>query len=257
MKIGTYNVLGLTGYPKNEGRAAIGAPGEDSNCEHFARVFSELGCDILALQEGVTVRTMQNIARAMNRHMATFPSPIDWHGHVLSRFPILESRVFSHFDPTQQTPAFSRTIGAALLAVGEEMLWIVDVHLHPGDIELRITEGRILKNRLEELERATKNIIVLGDFNSEVHEEVHQLIKALGFANVMENSGGGIQTTTDTVGIRHHSIDHIYVSSPLIPNIRSAAVIRDQGFRNDGPQTQGVWVHSDHLPVIASLDFPS
>lgn len=257
MQIGTYNVLGLTGYPKEESAAAIGKPGEEANGDHFTRVFTELNCDILALQEGVPVRAMQRIAKAMNRYLTTFPSPINWPGHILSRYPILESRIFSHADPTQQTPPFSRTSGAALLAIGDTMLWVVDVHLHPSDADLRIREADILQERLQKLQPITDNIVVLGDFNSEVHEKVHRNLKAMGFANAMETVGGGIQATMDTIGVRPHYIDHIYFSPPLAPHLQNATVIRAPGFRHDGPQEKGLWVHSDHLPVIAHIDWPT
>ena len=163
MKIGTYNVLGLKGYPPEEAANTIGKPGEESNIAHFARVFTELGCDILALQEGVTVHTMQQIARQMDRYLATFPSPINWPGHILSCYPILESRTFSHADPKEKTPPFSRTSGAALLAIDDDLtLWVVDVHLHPGDVDLRIREADILQDRIAQIQSITSHMIVLG-----------------------------------------------------------------------------------------------
>ena len=130
MQIGTYNLLGLRGYPPEESSAEIGNPGDESNAAHFMQVFAELNCDILALQEGIAVRTIQPIAHQMDCYLATFPSPINWPGHILSRYPILESRIFSHTDPTQATPPFSRTSGAALLSVEvDTTLWAVDIHL--------------------------------------------------------------------------------------------------------------------------------
>lgn len=256
MQIGTYNVLGLKGFPPEEAARKIGVPGDETNTAHFTRVFTDLTCDILALQEGVAVRTVQHIAREMGYYLATFPSPLNWPGHVLSRYPILESRVFSHADPSQKTPPFSRTSGAALLDI-ENGLWIVDVHLHPSDVNLRKQEADILKGRLEGLLTVTDNIIVLGDFNSQVDEQVHQNLKTMGFANAMETAGGGLQATMDTTGLRNkHCIDHIYASPTLKPYLQSAAVIREPGFRQDGPQEEGVWVHSDHLPVVAQLDWP-
>jgi endonuclease/exonuclease/phosphatase family metal-dependent hydrolase len=258
MKIGTYNVLGLRGYPPEEAANAIGEPGEDSNSAHFAKVFTQLNCDILALQEGVTVRTMQQIARQMDRYLATFPSPLNWPGHILSRYPILESRTFSHADPREKTPPFSRTSGAALLAIdADTTLWVVDVHLHPSDVDLRIRESDILQERIETIQSVTSNIIVLGDFNSKIDERVHQNLKAMNFVNAMETVGGGLQITTDTfVGRGKSSLDHIYVGPSWAPNLQSATVIRDSGFRHDGPQETGIYVHSDHLPVAAQLTWP-
>ena len=254
MKIGTYNVLGLKGYPPEEAVKTIGKLGDDANVDHFTNVFTELDCDILALQEGVAVRTMQKIAHNLNCYLATIPSPINWPGHILSRYPILESRAFSHTDAQEKTPPFSRTSGAALLAIDDNtQLWVVDIHLHPSDVDLRIREAAILQQRIENIQSITENIIVLGDFNSEVHEQIHLNLKAMNFTNAMEAVGGGIQATMDTVGIRIHEIDHIYVSPSLSPRLSSAKVIRDEGFRSDGPQEPNQFVHSDHLPVIAEL----
>ena len=254
MKIGTYNVLGLTGYPAAEANKAIGAAGTEANVEHFAGVFAELGCDILALQEGVAVRAIQQVAKKMGYSVATAPSPIAWSGHVLSRYPIVESRTFSHAGPDEEVPPFSRTAGATLLQTAPgQLLWLVNVHLHPGDVPLREREADILREKMQGLLAVTENVVVVGDFNSEVTEKVHGHLRDMGFANAMQEVGGGIQATMDTVGINIHYIDHIYCSKTMAPKMKNARVVRDPGFRHDGPQAEGVWVHSDHLPVVAEL----
>ena len=255
MRIATYNVLGLTGYPPQEALPEVGPLGSEKHIEHFVRVFTELDSDIIALQEGVAVRQIQQVAKRMGYFLATHPSPIAWPGHVLSRFPILESRTFSHADPCVDVPPFSRTAGASLVQINEgERLWIVDVHLHPGDVELRKVEGKLLRERVEALLIDTPNVVVLGDFNSEVDEAVHEYLRELGFVNAMEHVGGGIQATMDTVGIQTHYIDHLYFSPQLATHLVAAHVVRSDGFRHDGPQAEGCWVHSDHLPVVAEID---
>lgn len=255
MRIGTYNVYGLNGYPQEESQKVLGRPGSAENTAHYVKVFEELGCDVLALQEGVAVAAMQGIARQLGMYLATMPSPINWPGHVLSRYPVIESRVFSHLVPgAGVVPPFSRTAGAALLEVGDAPVWVVDVHLHPGDVDLRRVEGGLLWDAVEGLMAVTDRVIVLGDFNSAVDEHVHGRLKDGSFVNAMEEAGGGVQKTMDTVGINIHYIDHIYLSPALAPRLKSAAVVRDEGFRHDGPQVEGLWVHSDHLPVVAELD---
>jgi endonuclease/exonuclease/phosphatase family metal-dependent hydrolase len=254
MKIGTYNVLGLTGFPAAEAAKVIGAPGEVTNRDHFTAVFSGLGCDILALQEGVAARTMQAVARAMNINLATFPSPVNWPGHVLSRYPILESRVFSHMSATEETPPFSRCCGAVLLEpVPDHLLWVVVIHLHPKNTDLRTREANILRDRVRELQAVTADVIVMGDFNSEVDEPVHQNLKAMGFTNAMETVGGGIKATMDTAGKNLRYIDHIYCSPSMATRLHEAKVVRDPGFRRDGTDEHPHWSHSDHLPVVACL----
>ncbi len=257
MKIATYNVLGLTGYPSSEAQKDLGSLGSEEHVAHFAGVFASLDCDLIALQEGVAVRQMQQIAKAMGYYLATHASPIAWPGHLLSRVPIVESRTFSHFDPHVDVPPFSRTAGASLVEGARgERLWVVDVHLHPGDVDLRRVEGDLIRDRVAALLDHCPNVIVLGDFNCEVDERVHENLRALGFINAMQHAHvDGIQATMDTVGIRTHYIDHIYLSPTLAPALQTAHVVRADGFRHDGPQGEGLWVHSDHLPVVAEVDW--
>jgi len=257
MKIATYNVLGLTGYPSEEALREIGPLGSEEHIAHFTRVFTELDSDIIALQEGVAVRQIQQVAKKMGYYLATHPSPIAWPGHVLSRLPIVESRTFSHMDPSAEVPPFSRTAGASLVQwTGRTRLWVVDVHLHPGDVALRKVEGSLLRERVEALLAETPHAVVLGDFNSEVSESVHEHLRALGFVNAMQQVGGGVEATMDTVGIRTHYIDHLYFSPQIAKHLVAAHVVRSDGFRHDGPQVEGRWVHSDHLPVVAEIDWP-
>ncbi len=176
---------------------------------------------------------------------------------MLSRYPVIESRVFSHTVPGEEVPPLSRTAGAALLQIdARTRLWFAVLHLHPGAVELRKVEADIIRDRLEELMKITENAIVVGDLNCEIEERVHHNLKGLQFANAMESVGGGIQLTMDTVGIRPHSIDHIYVSASIAGRLGSEEVVRRSGFRHDGPQAEGAFVHSDHLPVIPDLDWP-
>ena len=257
MRIVTWNVLGLTGYPADVAACEIGRPGEASSSDHFAGVFEGLDADVLALQEGVAHSIVQGIARRFGRHLATFPSPQSWPGHVLSRFPVVESRTLSHVVADDSLPRFSRTAGAALLQVSsDQQLWVVCVHLHPGDVELRAREGTLLWERLQGLLPFCENAVVLGDFNCEVDEPVHGHLRDSGFVNAMAAAGGGLQLTMDTADIHDWKIDHIYLSSGLGSRLTSAAIIRDVGFRTDPPRPEGAWDHSDHLPVQADLDWP-
>jgi endonuclease/exonuclease/phosphatase family metal-dependent hydrolase len=255
MRIGTYNVLGLRGFPPEEAQKEVGEPGGEKGIEHFAGVFASLECDVLALEEGVSVRQMQEIARRMDCHLATIPSPIAWPGHLLSRYPILESRVFSHTVPGGETPLLSRTGGSVLLQLEDEIrLWVVVVHLHPASEEMRDREADIIWKRLGELLSVCENAVVVGDFNCAVEERLHSHLRSMEFVNAMEEVGGGIEWTMDTVGVNQHAVDHIYLSPSLKQTLKGARVVSDSGFRHDGPQAAGVWVHSDHLPVVADLE---
>ena len=179
MRVGTYNVLGITGFPKEAAAASLGGPAAAGRISHFVEAFSALETDILHLEEGVTLAMAQQLADGMGRYVATFASPMDWSanglgqgctGHVISRFPILESRTFSHHPPVQlESPTeaprsgvgsgladggvvFSRTAGAALLDVGGgTTLWAVTLHLHPGDVPMRNAEAELVAAKIPEL----------------------------------------------------------------------------------------------------------
>jgi len=256
MRIGTYNVLGLRGYPPEAAEKVIGDRLGEVAAAHFAGVFGGLGCDVLGLQEGVPFPQIQRVAGAMGVHLATFPSPCGWPGHLLTRSAILESRTFSHFAPDAAERPLSRVAGAALLEAGEgRRLWVVVIHLYPGIGEdrraRRAPEAAILDGRVAGLAAETPDVIVLGDFNSQVDEEMHQRLKARGFVNAMERAGGGLRPT-----IGAHAIDHIYVSPGLAGHLTTAEVVRRPGFIVEAPKTPGQWAHSDHLPVVAELDWP-
>lgn len=253
MRVVTYNVLGLQGYPPGEALDEVGSFGSEAHLDHFTGVFAELDADILALEEGVTAPMMKGFAQRLGYHLATFASPTAYPGHVLSRYPIVLSQTFSHFDPAVDVVPFSRTAGAALLDVDEERIWVVVIHLHPGDVAMREREAELLRAKLDELMRISPRALVLGDFNCDLDERLHTDLKELGFVNAMEAVGGGVQLTMDTVGVGQWRIDHIYASAVLAPGLQSAEVVRSPGFRHDGPQLKGAWVHSDHLPVATVL----
>jgi len=254
MRIGTYNVLGLTGYPKEEAIKTIGDRLSQEAKNHFIQVFQELDCDILGLQEGVSFPQIQRISIGMGMNLATFPSPVAWPGHLITKFPILESRTFSHTTVHATDLPLSRCAGATLLAPDNHtLMWVMVIHLHPSREELRNLEAEILQSHIRKMLGDTDQFVIMGDFNCEVHEQIHTDLKKLKFNNIMEEIGGGIQWTMDTIGIKQRKIDHIYISQPLISRLVNAQVVRNEGFRHDGPQVDGLWVHSDHLPVIAEL----
>ena len=254
MRIATYNVLGLRGYPPENAQPLLGD--EDRRVRHFCEVFAGLGADVLALQEGPALPLMRRIAERLQRHLASFPSPTAYPGYLLSRSPIAESRVFSHPGPGAGEGPYSRSAGAARLEVGGQTLWVVAVHLHPRDRALRQREAQVLTAHLDAIAAADRPSVVLGDCNSPIEEPLHQTLAGRGFVNAMRAVGGGIVPTMDTHGVRSAAIDHIYVSGPIGPALSAARVVRDPGFRSGVAPDPGAWVHSDHLPVIADLAWP-
>lgn len=259
MQVGTYNVFGLRGYPREEGDVQ---PLTREPCvERFADAFAALECDLLGLQEGhPCLSSMQAVAGAMGDvRLAAFASPVDWPGYLLSRHRILESRIWSHFQPDARSAPLSRCAGAALVDVGEDEPWAVAViHLHPRQEsrDRREQEAALLESRIGELTALTSRVVVMGDFNSEVDERIHAHLKDRGFVNAMEAAGGGLEPTVKAAGPGTRPIDHIYLSPTLGPRLSAARVVRDPGFYHPEADAEPRSLHSDHLPVVATLESP-
>jgi endonuclease/exonuclease/phosphatase family metal-dependent hydrolase len=256
MRIGTYNVYGLRGYPEAEAVEYIGKPESATAAAYFQAVFRELACDILALQEGVSHQQMQRIASALGADLATFPSPLHWPGHLLTCYPILESRILSQAPSWLRERPFSRMAGVALLAPSDHRLWVVNVHLHPSSPSLRAREAGLVRATAQALLRDTGHVIVLGDFNCTRDEPIHRALQELGFQDAMVVVGVGDQPTFNAIGQVGVTIDYVYLSAALRPALRQAAVVRARGFYADGLSQPGQWVHSDHLPVVVELAWP-
>ncbi|NLN28810.1 MAG: hypothetical protein GX161_11360 [Firmicutes bacterium] len=256
MRIGTYNIFQFKGYPEEEAGQALGPLDNPARVEHFRRVFEKLDCDILALQEGgAPTHMLHELASSLGRHLATIPSPGKWPGQVLSRYPILESRTFSHFTWDVPVPPLSRCAGAVRVQLCDaHRMWVFVLHLHPSDGEIRKVEADIVCQCVEQLLREEDEMVILGDFNCERDEPVHVRLASLGFLNAMEAVGGGLRPTVDTAGKKiKRAIDHIYVSPHLADRLIAARVVDTLGFRHDEPRQPGTWDHSDHLPVIVDL----
>jgi exonuclease III len=184
---------------------------------------------------------------------------------VLSRHPILASRVYSHAAPTStREDPFSRCLGAVLVDVpGIGRCWMMVLHSFPNrpetpgaeSVHRREIEAGLLEQPLAELIGDGVPLIVCGDFNSDTDEPLHQVLRDRGFLNAMGWTGT-IEPTFGKHGDRPehiYALDHIYLDPSLAARIASARVVRDEGFWYPGPEQPGRWVLSDHLPVLAEL----
>jgi endonuclease/exonuclease/phosphatase family metal-dependent hydrolase len=261
MRIGTYNILGFTGYPADEALKELGGPSSPKTVAYFAGVIRELACDILVLEEGTLDQAMLlQLAKTLGMSAATIPAARKWPVQLLTHYPILESRAYSHIAPGDIEPhaqPFSRAFGAIKVKVEGSDWWFVGLHRHPSLAQVRQEETRLLMERVDELGRECKNIVILGDFNGPPSESYHDAFRRRGFVNAMEKAGGGVAATADTYGLKKKNfIDHIYLSRALAPYLTGAQVVRGPRFRDDGPARRGFWVNSDHLPVLADLTLP-
>jgi endonuclease/exonuclease/phosphatase family metal-dependent hydrolase len=261
MRIGTYNVQAFRGYPSEAARRVLGRGNTLAAAAHFARALGNLGCEVLALQEGVTERQIARVSSALGMQLVTLPSPRFWPGHILSRYPVNDVRSYATINNRDRRSLeadrqpFSRMGGAARLVLpGDAALWVVAVHLHPQLNALREVETEIVAQNVRAHLAETPFVVVLGDFNCEPGEALHTRLAELGFVNALAAVGAGLQPTFDSTGQVAYAVDHIYTSPALSPALTCAEVIRAPGYWNEGPLPAGCWLYSDHLPVAAEID---
>lgn len=248
MRIVTYNILLLEGWPHEKAVDVMGEPGTEQNYTFFTQLFEQFDAEIIALQEVSTVEQMKELAKRLQRYLAPFPSPTRYAGCVLSQYPVLETRTFNDVGPRGREGLFSRFGGATLLDLGQEKLWVVNIHLNPHEIEIRNAEADLLAKHVDALLKVEENVVVVGDYNSVMGEAVHQRLQERGFANAMQEFGGGIVPTD---GLGRVAIDHVYVSPQLKGRVTKAQVLSSHGFKKPEPDS---WAYSDHLPVVVDFE---
>lgn len=113
---------------------------------------------------------------------------------------------------------------------------------------------------------AAAKIIVAGDFNDYAKSESVRLVCAAGFTDVSAEAVGqnGARATYKYHG-EWRSLDHILVSTSLLPSVRSCRVHDARFLLTDDPKYGGVqprrnylgprWLDgfSDHLPLVAEF----
>lgn len=253
MRIGSYNMLGFEGFPMQPTMLFLGDLDDMRRANHYAHVIRGLDCDIIGIQEGGSVEMMKRIAQSLGKNLVVFPSASRFPGGVFTDYPVIETRMFNHVGPSNQSEPFSRFGGATLLDVDGHLVWVVNFHAWPHEEAMRIREAEILKRQLKQLVEITPNVIVMGDFNSSVGGVFDRQLVALGMVNVMGLDWIGIQPT---IAGGEAAIDHIYVSENLVPFVKSGRIQKGPGFDTTNPLGTGEWLNSDHLPVVVEIGWP-
>lgn len=246
IRVCTYNMLNFEGWPQDAATKDLGTATDPRRLDHFTEVIRSLSCDILGIQEGYSVEYMRTIGHRLGLNVVPFASSTRFPGGILTRFPILESRMFNHAGVVNQNMPFSRFGGASLLQLGDTLVWVVNFHAWPHDEEMRKREAEILARQLDQLISITPYIIVLGDFNSGIGGAFDVILTERGLVNAMY---------LDWIeGIRP-SIDHIYVSREMADWVVAGWVERGPGFIRETSEGRG-WANSDHQPTIVELALP-
>lgn len=225
-------------------------------------VLRDADADIVAFQEMETFRgasfERQNIQRddvaaafpghrfAAEGDPEIYPStqPILYRA---DRLGVLEQGFF-FFSPTpdviysrpwhKRFPAFASWVRFEIRGFAQTIV-VVNVHFDASSLRNRLKSARLVAERIDRIVGPREAVIVAGDFNAAWFQRPVQIVARAGL------------TPAATKGPTYHfnrgidvlpAIDHVLVSSPLIP-VRT---------RVDRRSIDGVWP-SDHYPVVVDL----
>jgi len=250
VSIVSYNMMHFQGVrPGGEPRWNVWAdtewhpnPNKPGYFEFFTAVFRSLDADIIALQESVVpehdaeddehgghgeMRTVPELARRLNMHYF-IQEKSRFHGFaVLSRFPIVEGKDFSH----------GGTPGAGIIRVtirldDGKLLHVYDTHLHWRDPSIRAQQ--VLYNRKVIADEGLAPQVYLGDFNFYPADNPEpDLMRESGY------EGFG------------HGVDYVWVKKG--GGVRIVALAPVENEHTSPALSEGEPVGSDHIPVKAIL----
>ena len=228
--------------------------GMDGNVdiERIARVIESQKPDLVALQEvdklcerGGRIDMARILGERLNMNYR-FGRAIDLQGGeygnaVLSRFPILETRVHALPESAEQRVALEVEI-----QIHEERLSFVSLHLESASEQQR---SRQAKSLIDRFAKKTHPILLAGDFNAIRGSEPMQQFVEAGWTVLRKNDGNGIQTVQGNQNGRDpRPPEHMEIDFMVIRNITAGNVVH------------GVvpeFTASDHRPIHAQFDFIS
>jgi endonuclease/exonuclease/phosphatase family metal-dependent hydrolase len=264
VRIATWNVCGFRGFGSfrvgsDRKRVAPGPQSADlARAEVWAEILARLEADVIALQEASCETSWRRaLTGALGMQSTSLPSPARWPGLLLSRLPIRSGGTPIPLEAEASADGpYSRCGGVVRLGVPDSAgddsreLLVAALHAHPHDVTMRRREADLLRERLVELGAPVRAAVVLGDFNSEPGETIHEVLRALGFANAFGDAPAPRSHLRDR---EQTAVDHIYLSPVLGPASRLARAVRDPGFMPEGPEAGA---YSDHVPIVVDVGWP-
>ncbi len=183
-KVATYNVenlfdLNKKGYKYKEykpfGKSLWNNKNYKIKLQNIAKVIKEIDADIIALQEIHSLDALKDLRLELKKnglyyqyYKITDKKPTAIHVAFLSKFP------FVYTKELKVTSSYKyRNILEAKLNIDGKNLYLFANHwkAKSGPESMRITSAKILRNRVADI-GYEKNIILLGDFNSDYEEYI-------------------------------------------------------------------------------------
>ena len=222
----------------------LGTATDPRRLDHFTEVIRSLSCDILGIQEGYSVEYMRTIGHRLGLNVVHFASSTRYPGGILTRFPILESRMFNHAGVVNQNMPFSRFGGASLLPLGDTLVWVVNFHAWPHDEEMRKREAEIPARQLDQL------------IPSPLHHRTRRLqLRHRRGIRRHPHGTGTRQRHVPRLDRGHQTVHRPYLRQP--GNGRLGCRRMGGGVPASSATSEGRgWANSDHQPTIVELALP-
>ena len=232
------------------------APNLNERTKKLGEYLDDNPCDILLLQEvwlSAHKEQLKEILIDQGFNVFHFDN-IGLSGRIFGLMTAvkgsIEGQGFFEFDENYKgfmdyiRKSFYVAKGVGLLKVKlpqlDKSLFIVNTHLHHSDINIRASQVAQLLLNVEELNQEGLSVIMGGDFNLEPFSESYKTIATRFVSQSPKTMCTYCEKNPLAWGFDDKDIDHIFVSSDLIPSVLSEEI---------GPKKwQGSYL-SDHYGV--------
>ena len=214
LKIATYNVENLFDLHKSGHEYKEYIPNTRSNwnkhtytikLKHIARVIKDIDADIIALEEIESIQALKDLRYTLKRMGLYYQYyKIANSKKTTVKVAILSKIPFSYTKEIPVTQSYKyRNILEAKFNIKGQRLYLLVNHWKSksGPESMRIVSAKALFKRTQEIGK-NKNIIALGDFNSDYEE-----YKRFQHSRRLNNTGGitGINHVLGTINYQHNT----------------------------------------------------
>lgn len=205
--------------------------------------------DIVTLQECPSEHFAYEIAERLDFNHAFFPG--GWHGALLSRFDIVESRNCPLSVGADAAGCFTRHWGSAVLDAGAGPLRVYSAHLHPEDHAVRMREISLMLEIMAPHVHGEAPMLLQGDLNHIDVAPEYARWGAAGLEDAFLAAGEGERESWSSLRPRQ-PLDYLWAGGTLRGRARHCRVLGEGAFRphHDDPASLAL---SDHFPVLADF----
>lgn len=249
LRVITYNIFGLTGWPADRGRTKK-AVALGQMAQRMAMELALYEPDIIHFSESPKEELTREIAERLGMHHVRFPGAGHWPGTLLSKFEIVESQ---NVPMTGERPKelFTRHWGKAIVELpGMGPVIVHSAHLFPtADTTIRLQEIRTMIEAMRPDLDSGRSILLMGDLNHGPETEEHQLWLDAGLVDTFVKVGQG-EGLTFRADIAQWRIDYVMAAGALAEKVVESRPLFEGAFRLAIDDKESFSL-SDHIPQLA------